>query len=498
MFDGHVPRWAPQPGPQTEAICATWCEELFYGGAAGGGKTDFLLGDYLQDVEHFGPAWPGILFRRSMPELEEVIARSHEIFPATGAIWREQNKRWTWPNGAKLRLRYLEADRDATRYQGGAFSWIGWDELGQHPSSFGYKYLRGRLRSAHPVPRKRIRSAANPGGVGHHWVKAKFIERNPMGMMPFADPETGQDTMFIRAHLRDNQILMKNDPLYRERLKGMGSEALVRAWLEGDWDIIAGAFFPEFSVDRHVIAPCELPKEWIRFRSMDWGSARPFSVHWWAISDGVLPQFPRGALINYREWYGMKPGEPNVGLRKDATAVAEGWTEPDGSHVPGIVSRETGDHITYGVLDPAAWISDGGPSIAERLNNAGAKQFRRADNARVQRLGAMGGWDQVRQRLRGDEDGRPMIYFFSTSTHMIRTLPALQHDQDRPEDVDTESEDHAPDDCRYACMSRPWVPENRPAKEPVFRGLSIGGQNTVHAPTVDQIWADHGRYRERE
>jgi hypothetical protein len=262
-----------------------------------------------------------------------------------------------------------------------------------------------------------------------------------------------------------------------------GNEQLVRAWLEGDWSVIAGAFFPEFSLAKHVVTPAALPKEWTRFRSMDWGSAKPFSVGWWAISDGALPQFPRGALVRYREWYGQKDGEPNVGLRMPANEVGEG-----------IVSRETGDKITYSVVDPAAWISDGGPSIAERLGLPG---IRKADNSRVPRgLGAMGGWDQLRQRLVG-EDGRPMLYIFNTCTALIRTLPSLQHDPDKPEDVDTSSEDHAPDECRYACMSRPWVPENQPAKAPVFKGLSIGMQNTPNAPTVDEIWADHARHRER-
>ena len=438
--------WAPQPGPQTDAICADWCQEMLYGGAAGGGKSDFLLGDYLQDVEHYGAGWQGILFRRSLPELEEMIARSQEIYPGSGAVWKVQNKRWEWPNGAKLRMRYLEADRDATRYQGAAYTWEGWDELGQHPSPFGYKYLRGRLRSAHPVARKRIRSTANPGGVGHHWIKAKFINYARLGFIPFKDPDTGGDVMFIPSRLTDNAILMKNDPEYLNRLKGLGSPALVKAWLEGDWDVIAGAFFPEFG-EQHIVRPHSLPEEWTRFRAMDWGSARPFSVGWYAISDGSMAAYPRGALVKYREWYGMKPNEPNVGLKLYAEVVGEG-----------IVSRETGETISYGVLDPSAFDNSGGPSIAERiLNGSGGKVgFGRADNTRVGKRGAMSGWDQLRARLVG-EDGRPMIYFFDTCRDTIRTLPALPHDENRPEDVDTEAEDHAGDETRYACMSRPYL-----------------------------------------
>ena len=442
--------WGPQPGPQTDAICADWCSELLYGGAAGGGKSDFLLGDYLQDVETYGQAWRGILFRRSLPELEELIGRSHEIFPGTGGVWREQQKRWAWPNGATLRMRYLEADRDATRYQGAAYTWIGWDELGQHPTAYGYKYLRARLRSAHDVPTKRIRCSANPGGVGHQWIKAKFVDPAPKGYVAFKDPETGGDVMFIPSRLSDNAVLMKNDPGYVGRLKGLGSPELVRAWLEGDWNVIAGAFFPEFG-NRHVVEPHPLPKHWARFRSMDWGSARPFCVGWYAISDGELPQYPRGALVKYREWYGST-GEPNVGLKMTAEEVGAG-----------IVAREEdGENIKYGIIDPAAHASDGGPSIAERIHkgSGGRVGFQRADNKRVGPRGAMGGWDQLRARLKGDGES-PMIFFFSTCRDTIRTLPALPHDETRPEDVDTDAEDHAADETRYACMSRPYTPPVR-------------------------------------
>jgi hypothetical protein len=187
-----------------------------------------------------------------------------------------------------------------------------------------------------------------------------------------------------------------------------------------------------------------------RFRSADWGSAKPFSVGWWAVvSDSYrTPEgvwLPRGAIVRYREWYGMKPGKPNVGLKLTASEVGKG-----------IVQRDGGKRQDYGVLDPAAFSQDGGPSIAERMSLEGA-HFRRADNARVSRRGAMGGWDAMRQRLLGDEDGRLMAYCFQTCVDSIRTIPVLQHDADTPEDLDTDGEDHAADDWRYACMSRPWV-----------------------------------------
>jgi len=184
---------------------------------------------------------------------------------------------------------------------------------------------------------------------------------------------------------------------------------------------------------------------------MDWGSAKPFSVGWWAIcpDDYRLSAdrtIPRGAMVRYREWYGA--AGINVGLKLTAEQVAAG-----------IVDREGAEKMRYGVLDPACFKEDGGPSIAERVNKVlisrKARPFHAADNARVPQRGSMGGWDQVRARLLG-ADERPMIYCFAHCAASIRTIPALQHDQARPEDVDTDSEDHAADEWRYACMSRPF------------------------------------------
>ena len=215
----------------------------------------------------------------------------------------------------------------------------------------------------------------------------------------------------------------------------------MRAWLDGDWSVTLGAFFDCWDTKRHVIPPFEIPKDWMRFRSMDWGSASPFSVGWWAIvqddyqcDSGVLP---RGCMVRYREWYGMRPGEPNVGLKLHAEEVGKGIPE-----------REKDESITYGVLDPSAFAEDGGPSIAERIGTGtgGKIWFRQADNTRVRarrhrRLGSDAG-AAGRQRRRP-----PMLVVFSTCIDFIRTVPFLQHDPDRHEDVMTDSEDHAADEC---------------------------------------------------
>jgi hypothetical protein len=292
-----------------------------------------------------------------------------------------------------------------------------------------------------------------------------------MGWRVMKDDVSGLERVYIPSRVGDNRHLGAD---YVARLRASGAPELVRAWLEGDWSVIAGAFFPEFDMGRHVIAPRELPEHWFRFRSLDWGSARPFSVGWWAVSDGELQDIPRGALVRYREWYGST-GKPNEGLRMTAEEVAQG-----------IAQREAGDpkpeNGLHGVADPAIFSSDGGPSIAERMARSAKVFFRPADNARVSRQGALGGWDQVRARLRGDETG-PGLLIFSTCGDLIRTLPALQHDPDRPEDVDSDGEDHAPDEARYACMSRPWV-RQKPVHQPGAI-VSVGASNTA---TFNDLW----------
>ncbi len=435
--------WAPQPGPQLAAMQATWCDELFFGGARGGGKSDFLLGDFARDVPAYREAWRGVLFRKTYPELEEIVARSRHVFPETfpGAEYRERPaNEWKFPGGATLKMRHLETDADAASYIGHQYSWIGWDELGLRSSLGAYHMLKACLRSAAAIPDKRIRATGNPGGAGHQLIKSYFaIDRYPMGCVPIDDPETGMARMFIPSRVTDNAILLANDPGYIQRLKGVGSAELVKAWLDGDWDAIAGAFFDCWSSEQHIVRPFRVPEHWLRFAAFDWGSARPFSVGWWAVSDGGLLDdgrcYPAGAMVRYREWYGASG--PNEGLKMTVEQVADG-----------IKARETDDKVDYRVSDPACWKQDGGPSIAERMLSRGVA-FRKADNSRIS------GWDQMRDRLLGDDE--PMLYVFNTCTDFIRTVPALQHDADKPEDVDSDGEDHIGDEARYACMSRPYT-----------------------------------------
>lgn len=437
--------WQPQTGPQMALLeCPVF--EVFFGGARGGGKTDGSIGDWLQHSSQYGEAAVGIFFRRKLTQLAEVIARTKQLFPKLGAKYHEQRKEWTMRNGARLKFAYLERDADAENYQGHNYTRLYIEEVTNFPSPDPINKLRATLRSAAGVP-VGMRLTGNPGGPGHNWVKARYIDPNPAGYQIITEDteiEIGGfkqtvslSRVFIPSKLNDNQLLMQNDPTYVLRLRQSGSEALVRAWLEGDWSIIDGAFFDNFEYSKHVLAlewEQRIPRTALRFRAFDWGSAKPFSVGWYAMSDGNWG-LPAGALVKYREWYGASG--VNKGLKMNADLVAKG-----------ILEREKGERVSYGASDPAIFIRDGGPSIAETMAIAGCS-WRRADNKRKS------GAQQVRLRLDG-LNGIPMLYFLETCEDTIRTLPTLQHDNIDSEDVDTEGEDHAYDETRYACMSRPW------------------------------------------
>jgi hypothetical protein len=440
-----------------------------------------MLGKFAIKAAKYGEHCVGVFFRRSREDLKEAIERSRQIYPLVGAKWHEQKKWWTFPNGARLKFEYLDRDADADNYQGHNYTDVFFEELTHWPDPKPVNKLRATLRSAVGVPCQ-FHATGNPGGPGHHWVRARYIDPDPVGGKiiwdEFENPWTGEkirtSRVFIPSKLWQNKYLGGN---YVANLYQAGSKELVRAWLEGDWSVIEGAFFDCWSNEKHVLRPFEIPSDWLRFRSGDWGSASPFSVGWWAVCGddwsiehdldmaGRRRVIPRGALIRYREWYGkVSDANPRVGLKLTAEQVAAG-----------ILERERGDTIKYGVLDPSAFAEDGGPSIAERMAVLKA-YFHRADNKRVTQKGALGGWDQMRARLVGDGDGRPMIYCFSTCVDSIRTIPALQHDPDKPEDLDTDGEDHAADEWRYACMSRPWIPAKKADAPPkhVFEAQADG------------------------
>lgn len=471
--------WQPQEGPQTALLeCPVF--EIFYGGARGGGKTESSIGDWLQHSSLYGEHAIGIFFRRKLVQLAEVIARTKQLFPKIGAKYNEQQKTWTMANGARLKFAYLEKDSDAEEYQGHNYTRVYIEEVTNFPSASPINKLRATLRSGAGVP-VGMRLTGNPGGAGHNWVKARYIDPAPAGFRIITESEeieidgvkqtVSLSRVFIPSKIGDNQLLLRNDPTYILRLRQAGSAALVRAWLNGDWSIIDGAFFDEWDTEKHVLFGSgwlrKIPESAPRLRAMDWGSAKPFSVGWYALSDGTWG-LPNGAMFKYREWYGAS--SPNVGLKMDAVQVARG-----------ILEREKGEIIKDYVIDPAAFIRNGGPSIAEQMNIIGTP-WRPADNKRIP------GWEQLHIRLRGDGYNKdpklgpihhvPLLYFHESCDDSIRTIPTLQHDEDHMEDLDTEGEDHAGDETRYAVMSRPWLSRGAP---PSTSGLpKLPSQTTIN------------------
>lgn len=470
----------------------THATEVLYGGAAGGGKSHLMRVAALI----WGAAIPGLqcyFFRRIRDDLVKNHMEGPKGFRALLADWQlaglvtivdDEIRFW---NGSKIYLCHCKDEKDVYKYQGAEIHVLCLDEATHFTESM-YRFLRSRVRMVGiNLPAEyagmfpRILASANPGNIGHLWVKATFVEfADAMEIVKTEPKDGGMLRQFIPARLEDNPSMASDDPGYEMKLEGMGSASLVRAMRWGDWDVIEGAFFDTWDPSRHVVIPCEIPRSWKRFRALDWGYAKPFSVGWYAISDGELAQFPRGALVKYREWYGKR--EPNVGIRIDAEDLAQGVLERERDDPPPVNGERR-----KGFADPSIFAEDGGPSIAERMHKVGCAWYP-ADNKRIP------GWDQLRARLGGEDDmgngERPMIYFFSTCRDSIRTIPALQHDDKKAEDVDTDGEDHAADETRYACMSRPWLKTVKPPK-PVM-GVIVGSGTTL---TINEMWKQHDRQR---
>ena len=438
----HNVIFKPNAGPQTDFLAAGE-REVLYGGSAGGGKSYAMLADPLRFMGH--PAFSGLLLRHTTEELRELIFKSQEMYPKIwpGIKWSERKMQWTAPSGARLWMSYLDREDDVLRYQGLAFSWIGFDELTQWPTPFAWNYMRSRLRSTASDLPVYMRATTNPGGRGHHWVKKMFIDPASSGK-PFdaTDIETGEvlrypaghskagkplfKRRFIPARLSDNPYLAEQGD-YEAMLLSL-PEQQRRQLLEGDWDIKEGAAFTEFNRHIHVVEPFAIPHNWVKFRACDYGYGSKSGVIWFAVS-------PSEQLVVYRELYVGKV------LATDLADMILDAEAEDGS-------------IRYGVLDSSLWHKRGdtGPSLAEQMIMKGCR-WRPSDRSRGSRVA---GKNEVHRRLQVDEyTEEPRMVFFNTCHNLIAQLPALPIDKRNPEDIDTTSEDHLYDALRYGIMSRP-------------------------------------------
>ena len=412
----------PNQGPQEDFLAAGETDVLF-GGAAGGGKSYAMLIDPLRFAHR--PAHRALIIRRSMPELREIIDKSRELYPKAfpGAKYKEVEKLWNFPSGAKVEFGFLERDADVYRYQGQAYSWIGFDEITHLPTEFAWNYLASRLRTTDPEIETYMRCTANPGGAGAGWVKKRYIDPAPPNES-FRGSD-GLSRKFIPARLEDNPYLAE-DGRYEQMLKALPPTQRKQI-LEGNWDVAEGAAFTEFDPFVHVVTPFDIPIHWERIKGIDYGYASESACVWGAVDPSD------GTLVIYRELY-------RKGLL--GTELASMLTEmeyEDPFSVPG-------------VLDTACWNRTGttGPTVGETLLRAGHK-LRRADKNRIQ------GKIQVHEYLKVSQSGRPRLQIFNTCPHLIRELQSIPLDKSKPEDVDTHAADHAYDALRYLIMSRPRI-----------------------------------------
>ena len=450
--------WRPQP---KQAVFLARPEyEALYGGAAGGGKSDALVMEALRQV-HL-PYYKALILRKTFPQLGELLDKAQRYYPRAfpGARYQAGSHSWIFPSGAKVIFGSMQYTKDRTRYQGQAYDFIAFDEL-THFTWEEYSYLFSRNRPNGPGTRVYIRATANPGGVGHGWVKERFVTPAPpltpiVEQVKWTQPDgtqrvERQSRIFVPSSVFDNPALLRNAPHHVRRLAAM-PEAERKALLYGDWDTFSGQVFtewrnlPQHYQDRrgsHVIAPFAIPEHWCVWCALDWGYSRPFSVGWYAV-DGER------RLYRIRELYGCT-GTPNTGVRWEPSQLGREIRRIE-EEDPNLRGRRI-----HRVGDPAIWNCDGTESIGALLERERV-YFERGDNARL--AGKM----QIHHRLDFDGEGRAMLYIFSTCTHFIRTFPNLVYDQTNVEDIDTQGEDHSYDELRYVCMKNPIAPPSAVAK----------------------------------
>lgn len=451
--------WEPNEGPQTAFVsCPIF--EVAFGGARGGGKTDGSLGDWLNHSDQYKEHAIGLMIRRSLTELSETIERSKVLFTPLGASYNSQQKMWRMSNGARLTFAYLENDTDANNYQGWSITRLYVEEAGNFPSPLPIFKLMATLRSGAGVPCG-VRLTFNPGGAGHVWVKRRYVDPNPSGWEvitevfsnPFTNEDLERERIFIPSKVIDNPHLGAD---YIANLQMLGNPALVKAWLEGDFSITSGAYFPEWDENRHVIKTyCDLPRWWYRYRVFDWGTADPAYVGWLAISDGQAFKdgeqrerwFPKGALILYNEWFIADP-KTRRGLRLRNEEIATGI----------IAMSDISQQQVITLTDSKPFQDDGGdgPAAVFERNKC---PLTLADTSRV------AGWSRWRDLLIGKEFGLtednrpiliPMFYVMPNCIYARELIPALQRHGaiHKQEDAQEHGEPtHVCDPLRYGAMA---------------------------------------------
>ena len=396
--------------------------ETLFGGAAGGGKSYGQLVDGLLYALKY-PKSKQIIFRRTFPDLEKSIIRtSLELYPREVASYNTSKHIWRFKNGSIIDFGYIDSENDVYQYQSAEYDVIRFDEL-THFTEYMYVYMISRCRGANPYP-KYIKSSTNPGGVGHSWVKERFIDIGEPNKVHEIIQEDGNKTtrIFIPSFVQDNLFLMSNDPEYLVRLQNLPDKEK-KALLYGDWDIFDGQFFTEFNRKIHVCTPFPIPNTWRIFRTRDYGLDK-CACYWIALDWNM------NAYV-YKELY-----ESDLIVSEAARKINE----------------MTDEEIYCDYAPPDLWNrnKDTGKSTADIFAESG-QYLTKADNNRITGWLALHEWLKVIEDEHGQKTCK--LHIFSNCVNLIRTLPALQHDEKNPNDVANEPHEltHAPDALRYFC-----------------------------------------------
>lgn len=440
--------------PKQVAAYESKATEILYGGAAGGGKSFFMRVAAILWCSLI-PGLQVYLFRRTYDDLIKNHIEGSKGFRSMLAAWELQG--WVkiveteirfW-NGSKIYLCHCEHEKHRFKYQGAEIHVLLIDELTLFTDVI-YRFLRTRVRmTSINVPKQfdgcfpRILCGSNPGNIGHGWVKSTFIMNGddktvPMAIRQMPEDEGGMLRQYIPATLDDNPTMASDDPTYRNRIRGLGNAALVKAFEKGDWDAVVGSFLEGvWDEDVHAVDPFPIPSSWKVWRSMDWGFARPYSVHWYAMDQD-------GVVYIWRELYGWG-GKANVGSREQASAVAKKIKDIE-QH-----DERLGYEYRMNPADSAIFAEIGSSkSIGKIFRDNGIKWVEAYKGPRSRINGAQ----LVVEMLKS---GRLKV--FKTCRHWIRTVPALMPDDNNPEDVNTSQEDHAWDDTRYALLQTRRAPD---------------------------------------
>lgn len=519
--DRHKIVWAPLAGSQTLSQSCPANTILFHG-TRGPGKTDSQLMRFRRRVGlGYGRFWRGVIFDREYKNLDDLISKSLRWFPEFGDgarfISSKSDYKWTWPTGEELLFRAIKREAEYWGYHGAEFPFIGWNELTKYPTDVLFDMMLSCNRSSfrpqdypvtidgkryeetgeihllndwdsdgveHLLPEipLEVFATCNPYGAGHNWVKKRFINASAPGRIfkrtiNVFNPRTQkrEDVVKTQVHLfgsyKENKFL---SPEYVAELETMSDPNKRRAWLFGDWDVVAGGMFDDvWDRTQNIVAEFRLPKDWKMFHTFDWGSSHPFSVGWWAESDGSDYQLPdgtwkstvRGDQFRFAEWYGWS-GKSNVGLRMIDVDISKGIIQRE--LAMGIYGR-----VLPGAADSSIWDVLNGNSYAAnmlkpvKINGTmyNGVEFRRSDKSKGSRIA---GWEKMRKYIRNAHKQyiklpngvmvpvpreQPGLFVFEGCKCFIDLVPNLPRDEIEQDDVDSEAEDHIGDETRYHFLS---------------------------------------------